>query len=108
MTTKNQQGAQEKLTSDTSSQSTSVSTSREARALMRRRTGLKAELAAHIKFAKEFAPSPISFQLIEIRLEQVNAIVREFHDIQPQIEALDDQDEDHQTRERIEFNEMSC
>ncbi|XP_025407577.1 uncharacterized protein LOC112681547 [Sipha flava] len=81
---------------------------REYRNLRRRRNGLKLELNAHLKFIQAYTEQPKSYQLINIRLEQVNEIINEFHRIQCQLEEMDTRDIDFHTSERIEFNEAAC
>ncbi|KAE9542464.1 hypothetical protein AGLY_003325 [Aphis glycines] len=76
--------------------------------LVRRRVGLMSELSAHFKFIMGFEESTVAYQLIDIRLEQIQNTVKQFQEIQDKIEDLDDSVEDNQSHHRIQFNELAC
>jgi len=80
----------------------------EHKSLIRRRKNLKVEVAAHLKFVKNFVESSIAFQAVEIRLCQLKTSIDRFEEIQSQIEMLDKRDDQSQADERIKFNDIIC
>jgi len=80
----------------------------EYKSLVRRRSNLKIEVAAHLKFVKKFVESSIAFQAVDIRLGQLKTSINHFEDIQSKIEKLDKRDDHSQADERVQFNDLIC
>ena len=80
----------------------------EFKSLIRRRSNLKIEVGAHLKFVKKFVESSMAFQAVDIRLGQLKTSISQFEDIQSKIEKLDKKDDQSQADERIQFNDLVC
>ncbi|KAF0720151.1 Integrase catalytic domain-containing protein, partial [Aphis craccivora] len=80
----------------------------EYKSLVRRRSNLKTEVAAHLKFVKKFVESSMAFQAVDIRLGQLKTSINQFEEIQSKIEKLDKRDDQSQADERIQFNDLIC
>lgn len=80
----------------------------EYKSLVRRRSNLKIEVAAHLKFVKKFVESSMAFQAVDVRLGQLRTSINQFEDIQSKIEKLDKRDDQSQADERVQFNDLVC